>query len=215
MGSFAHLLGQEGLGVAVHTAALRRALADLDGFIQVLGEESLVLNIRPSVKTLSAYVSDAGVERILETLGDSASRIVMTITPALPLDKGLLTAMHRLRDAGMQMELREFALGHPSLAHVARLPLSGVRLTRELYASGGNAEVQARIVAATVSAASTLGLYCSADGVDSEAQLNLLASAGCRFASGAHFGEPLDSETMLASLLSPGLQPHGRAGHWG
>lgn len=205
MGAFAHLLTQAGLYVDVHNAVLQQALNDLRGFKQVLGDESMTLNIRPDSVALATYVSESGVDMVINALGDMARQIVMTLTPSLPLDGVLVSAMNRLRDEGMQLELREFGLGNPSMAHVARLPLSGARITRELYAASGDAKVQGRAVAAVVAAASSLGLYCAADEVETVEQMRLLSSAGCRYATGPLFGEPLDAEMILATLLSPGL----------
>ena len=205
MGGFAHLLTQAGLYVDVHNAVLQLALADLRGFQQVLGDQSMTLNIRPHSEALATYISESGAEMVLNALGDMARHIVMTLTPSFPLDGVLISAMHRLRDEGMQLEMREFGLGNPSLAHVVRLPLSGVRITRELYAASGDPYAQGRAVAAVVAAASSMGLYCSADEVETVEQMRLLSSAGCQFATGPLFGEPLDSEMILATLLSPGL----------
>lgn len=205
MGGFAHLLSQAGLYVDVHNAVLQQALTDLRGFKQLLGDDSMTLNIRPHSEALATYISESGAEMVLNALGDMAGDIVMTLTPSFPLDAVLISAMHRLRDEGMQLELREFGLGNPSLAHVVRLPLSGVRITRELYAATGDPDAQHRAVAAVVAAASSLGLYCSADEVETVEQMHLLSSAGCQFATGPLFGEPLDSEMILATLLSPGL----------
>jgi EAL domain-containing protein (putative c-di-GMP-specific phosphodiesterase class I) len=58
----------------------------------------------------------------------------------------------------------------------------------------------AAIVRATIEVAHALELSVTAEGVEDEAQLNILRSLDCRYAQGYYFAKPLPPERVPALL---------------
>ena len=82
-----------------------------------------------------------------------------------------------------------------------------------------NERRNATVVRAAVHLAEELGIECIAEGVETEAQVDFLVSAGCRYAQGYYFDRPMVA-TRMTELLKIGVidsrrksrEPDHRAG---
>jgi diguanylate cyclase (GGDEF)-like protein len=110
--------------------------------------------------------------------------VLLGVTPAI------VTNLERLDDLGVRLVLDDFGTGYSSFQHLKDFPIDMVKIDRSFVANLGRGEQDAAIVAAIVSMASALGLGVVAEGVESEAQAELLREIGCPMAQGYHFGAP-------------------------
>ncbi len=67
----------------------------------------------------------------------------------------------------------------------------------------------AAVVEATVALARAMGLECLAEGVETEAELQWLAAAGCRTFQGFWFARPCRAEEFAERWLTPVDEPRG------
>jgi len=112
--------------------------------------------------------------------------------------------MEELRSAGIQLSIDDFGTGYSSLSSLFRLQLDTIKLDRSFVLSVATDQAARRIVQAMLGLANALGLKVVAEGVETEAQRDVLISMGCPYMQGYLFGRPLDAfgfEQMLRARL--------------
>jgi len=117
----------------------------------------------------------------------------------------IIEKMVSLKSQGVGFSLDDFGTGYSSLAYLSRLPLDQLKIDKsfvnDVLVNPGDAAIARTIIAL----AHSLNLGVIAEGVESEAQREFLADAGCHAYQGYYFGRPLpvrDFEALAcASLL--------------
>ncbi|HEX8387774.1 MAG TPA: GGDEF domain-containing phosphodiesterase, partial [Sphingomonas sp.] len=173
-----------GLGVAVSEHVQRLALMTATAWPDALRELRLSVNI--TAEDVDAVdFAERLMARVAET-GFPTGRLTVEITETgligdLDRAAALLT---RLRDAGCRTAIDDFGAGYSSFAYLNALPLDYLKLDRTLV-QGVEREGRERVVAKGVLAlARSLGLRTVAEGVETEAQRDLLAREGCELFQG-------------------------------
>jgi diguanylate cyclase (GGDEF)-like protein len=145
------------------------------------------------------------VERALLDTGLPARRLVLELTEtALLSDRSadVLARLDRLRALGVTLALDDFGTGHSSLTHLMRVPASILKIDRSFVAQSdadGNATPITRSI---VALAHDLGLDAVAEGIETEAHVQAVRSAGCRFGQGYHFARPMRPEAIEATVFA-------------
>jgi diguanylate cyclase (GGDEF)-like protein len=124
------------------------------------------------------------------------------VTRALP-------ALVALREHGHALLLDDFGTGYSSLSFLRDLPLDAVKLDRSLLADLDR-PVPSAIVRSTVELAHTLGLRIVAEGVETEAVLELVRGLGCDAVQGFLLHRPAEAE-QVTSVLRAGRVPPATA----
>jgi len=124
----------------------------------------------------------------------------LTETALLEYGEHYRTQVAVLREAGVRLTVDDFGTGFSSLTYLRRATVSALKidrqLVRELTWDGDSAE----IVSAVLALARSLGLDTIAEGVETEAQAQALASLGCQRAQGVLFAPPMDPLALEAHL---------------
>jgi diguanylate cyclase (GGDEF)-like protein len=110
----------------------------------------------------------------------------------------LIECLECLRDAGVNVALDDFGTGHASLLQLRDVPANIVKIDRSFVAKLADSAGSQHIVKAIIDLAHSLGKQVVAEGVETQAQRNLLAQMGCDQAQGQLFGEAI-AEPPLAS----------------
>ena len=105
----------------------------------------------------------------------------------------------RLRTLGMRVALDDFGTGYSSLGTLHDLPLDIVKVDRS-FAEGMASKSGRQIVSAIRNLAQSLGLECTMEGIESEAQLVETSLIGYRYAQGFLLGRPMPIDELLSAL---------------
>ena len=108
-----------------------------------------------------------------------------------------LLALLRL---GSRIALDDFGTGHSSLTHVQRLPLHQIKIDRSFVMDINSDPASRAIVKTMVELCRNLGMNCVFEGVETETQLEALASLGARVMQGYFFGRPMSAAAFLDHL---------------
>ncbi|HET8953898.1 MAG TPA: EAL domain-containing protein [Solirubrobacteraceae bacterium] len=135
------------------------------------------------------------VETVAQALEDSrlspgALSLEVTETSLLEVSPSTVRNVAGLKELGVQLVLDDFGTGYSSLQHLRDLPVDMVKIDRSFVANMEPGRPEAAIVGAVVFMCAALGMEVVAEGVEHEAQAELLRDMGCPLAQGFHFGRP-------------------------
>ncbi|MEM1402624.1 MAG: EAL domain-containing response regulator [Pseudomonadota bacterium] len=113
----------------------------------------------------------------------------------------------RLRLKGFRVSLDHFGTGRSSLVELYRMPLSELKIGRELIAETDGDRDARVVVRALIALAQTFDIPVCAESVETKSQARFLRDAGCSYAQGFAFAEPLPPDEFLTMLFRQGLLP--------
>ncbi len=168
---------------------MRRALHDLAAG-RITGREVSV-NVSPASVRASLPEVVASDIREARVTPDS---LVLELTERVRFDRDpdVIEVLRAIGATGARVAIDDFGAGTTSLAHLRALPVSRLKLDRSLITdlTGPDAE-RARVVVRTLTElAGHLGLEVLAEGVEDEAQAQVVHDQGVRLAQGYLFGRP-------------------------
>lgn len=161
-----------------------------DGLINV-DTFSLCVNISPRQFRQSDFV-----ERILDALkaaGVPHKMIKLEITEGIVIQNldDTIAKMRRLCRHGVSFAMDDFGTGYSSLTYLKRLPVNLLKIDQSFVRDALIDPNDAEIIRAIVAMARSLGLEVIAEGVEQQAQLDLLQLQGCHLYQGYLFSRPL------------------------
>jgi diguanylate cyclase (GGDEF)-like protein len=196
-------------------------LAEETGAIEVLGEWALqqacrdALNwpdhVRVSVNLSPVQFRKAGlvdiVKAVLATSELDARRLELEITESVLLQNNAvnLEALHQLRALGLSIALDDFGTGYSSLSYLQRFPFDKLKIDQSFVRDLENRPDSLSIVQSIATLGRNLRMLTTAEGVETQAQLDIITSAGCSEAQGYYFGAPMPETDFRAMLMRESL----------
>jgi len=144
----------------------------------------------------------AWISQVLREHGMPAAALHLEITESALLsdDPAANANLAKLHQLGVKLEIDDFGTGYSSLARLQRLPVAGVKLDRSFVEPmEGNSGARA-VVRAAIDMAHALGKYVVAEGVENDAQLELLAEMRCDYFQGFYLSAALPVAQFAALL---------------
>jgi EAL domain-containing protein (putative c-di-GMP-specific phosphodiesterase class I) len=143
----------------------------------------------------------------------SASRLELEITEAVLIrdDDTALAILHQLRAIGVRIALDDFGTGYSSLSYLQRFPFDKIKIDRAFVVGLAEGDGSSSIVQAVVNIAAARHMTTTAEGVETEAQRQMLRALGCSEMQGYLFSAPKPLAQIKALLSSHG-EPAGAAG---
>lgn len=177
-----------------------------------LWPEDLRVAVNLSPLQLKDQALPEKVRAALARSGLPPHRLELELTEGAMLEQTgeVQACLARLKDCGVSLAIDDFGAGYSSLSYLHRFSFERLKIdksfTREITASP-----DARIVTgAIIGLGAALGMSVLAEGVETEAQLDILRKAGCGQVQGFLLGRPMP-ETDLHGLLERVARAGGRA----
>lgn len=138
------------------------------------------------------------VRDALEASGLRANRLELEITETVLLqDSGAtLAILQELKKLGVRISMDDFGTGYSSLSYLRRFPFTKIKIDRSFVSELALGDTDIGIVQAVIGLASRLGVETTAEGVETEAQLEILMAEGCTEAQGYLFAPPLPAKDI-------------------
>jgi EAL domain-containing protein (putative c-di-GMP-specific phosphodiesterase class I) len=99
--------------------------------------------------------------------------------------------MRELRELGVKIAIDDFGTGYSSLSYLRRLPADSLKIDKSFLQESEFGPATLALVRAVVVLAHSTGLTVTAEGVESEDQLEIVREAGCDRVQGHLFGAAL------------------------
>ena len=146
------------------------------------------------------------VERITAALQRNnlqAARFTCEITESVAMEDTRVTksTFEKMRNAGFHVSIDDFGTGHSSLAILRRLPAAELKIDRAFVIDLEESEDARSIAQSIVNLARALHLRVVAEGVETDAQCNLLIGMGCNELQGFLFSQPIRGDELAALAL--------------
>ncbi|MER8571842.1 EAL domain-containing protein [Mesorhizobium sp. M1338] len=200
-------------------------VAEETGLIVPLGEWALrkactaaaswPAGLRIAVNVSAVQLKSGGFARsVISALAFSsvsAGQLELEITETVLMDESeaVLRTLRQLRGLGIRIALDDFGTGYSSLGYLRRFPVDKIKIDRSFIHDLDNRDTKA-IVRTVIGLGAELGITVTAEGVETEAQLDILRRAGCTEAQGYLIGVPSKAADIQRLLKSRAL--HSQTG---
>jgi diguanylate cyclase (GGDEF)-like protein/PAS domain S-box-containing protein len=192
-GEFIPLAEETGLIISLGQWVLESACRQLADWSKQARLSSLTLAINVSARQFGLPNIVEQVLAAVNRAGVPHDRLKLELTESLLLENTdeVINKMVSLKAQGIGFSLDDFGTGYSSLTYLKRLPLDQLKIdmsfVRDVLTDPNDAAIARTIVALGAS----LGLDVIAEGVESEAQREILAMNGCLAYQGYLFSRPL------------------------
>jgi diguanylate cyclase (GGDEF)-like protein/PAS domain S-box-containing protein len=197
--------------VSIGEWVMRTACTDMKAWLDQGGEPlTLAVNVSPV-----GFAHEDLAERIARSLAQTGlppQLLEVEITESLAMRDPDVAARNlaRLKQLGIRIALDDFGTGHSSLARLKMLDIDRLKIDRSLIGDCTANAYDAALCRASIALGRALGLEVVAEGVETQAQWQLLAQEQCGTVQGFLFAEPMPApevfEFLRRSLATPRLR---------
>jgi diguanylate cyclase (GGDEF)-like protein len=157
------------------------------------------------------------IDRVLRETGLSPNRLELEITESVMLTESdqTLETLYALRARGIRIAMDDFGTGYSSLSYLRAFPFDKIKIDRSFIEDVGAQDANLEIIKAVIALGRSLGMATTAEGVETEGQLDAVRSHGCNEIQGFLFSRPLsesDAAELIARVVPAGLPAAKKAG---
>ncbi len=218
-GRFIGLAEETGLILPIGEWVLRRACEQGCAW-QREGIAPVPVSVNLSARQFSADIA-ATVAAILADTGLAPHLLELELTESASMEdpQQSFEILRQLKDMGVRLAIDDFGTGYSNLSYLKRFPVDKLKLDQSFVRDITTDADDLSIARAVIAMAHGLRLKVIAEGVETAAQLALLAANGCDEIQGYFFSRPVDAAACALLLragaaLEPGSllrAPAGRA----
>ncbi|MHC5597686.1 MAG: putative bifunctional diguanylate cyclase/phosphodiesterase [Nostoc sp.] len=143
------------------------------------------------------------VNQILEETGLKASDLELEVTESFlmgNIERSIKT-LKQLAELGIWLALDDFGTGYSSLSYLKRFPVNILKIDQSFVQDVMSNPDSAAVTDAIIALAKSLRLSITAEGVETQEQLDYLKMQGCDEGQGYYFSRPVP-----ADIITPMLQ---------
>jgi PAS domain S-box-containing protein/diguanylate cyclase (GGDEF)-like protein len=119
--------------------------------------------------------------------------------------------LESLRDLGVEVAIDDFGTGYSALSYLKHLPVDVIKIDQGFVAGLGSDPADGLVVQAIITIAHGLGRRVVAEGMETEAQLELLRGLGCDAVQGYLLSRPTAAVALAATLRAAHRAVRGRS----
>ena len=168
-------------------------------------EIRVAVNISPIQLRTPMYEVVRGA---LAQAGLSPDRLELEITEfALLLNQAsTLETLRQLRTLGVKIAMDDFGTGHSSLSYLRCFPFDRIKIDCSFIHGLSTKRDSRAIIRAVAGLAGSLGMETTAEGIETQAELDYVKRAGCTEGQGYFFGKALPAKDVGSFLAAAGAK---------
>ena len=184
---FIPLAEETGLIIQIGEWAIRQACKEARNW---KGNLRVAVNVSPiqfrSQKLVSSVVS------ALADSGLTPNLLELEITEAVLLQnsEATLSTLHSLRALGVRISMDDFGTGYSSLAYLRSFPFDKIKIDQSFIKDLIRDPESIAIIRAVTGLGTSFGIVTTAEGVETQDQLDQMRAEGCTEVQGFFFGRP-------------------------
>lgn len=184
--------------------------ADFDYLRRRLREITVSINI--SASSLNNIDLFERMDEYCQSMGIRPDRLIFELTESCAMEDPIssLDILTRLRMKGFHLSIDDFGTGYSSMLQLARLPFSEIKIDKSFVMTAAESKESRTVIKTIIDLGHGLGLYTSAEGIESDETLEYLRSIGCDLAQGYAIARPMSPEAVLDWLRSDRLSDENR-----
>jgi EAL domain-containing protein (putative c-di-GMP-specific phosphodiesterase class I) len=147
---------------------------------------------------------------IIKETGADPHKLELELTESTAMQhaESAVAIFRQLKAMGFHLSIDDFGTGYSSLAYLKRFPIDTIKIDRAFVKDLGFESEHAAIAIAIIAMAHGLKLRVLAEGVETQAQLDILRNNHCDTIQGYFFSQPIPCE-----LLEPLVRNHRSKQH--
>ncbi|MBY0341625.1 MAG: EAL domain-containing protein [Rhodocyclaceae bacterium] len=191
--NFIPVAEDSGLILQIGAWILETACHQLAAWARESGREHLTIAVNVSARQFRHADFVSQVNEALARSGANPQRLKLELTESQLVDnvEETIDKMHALRSLGVSFSLDDFGTGYSSLSYLKRLPLAQLKIDPSFVRDVLDNPSDAAIVRTVIALGHSLGLNVIAEGVETQAQRELLFRLGCHSYQGYLFSRPI------------------------
>jgi predicted signal transduction protein with EAL and GGDEF domain len=191
---------ETGLIIALGEWVLRRACAETAHWPEHI---KVAVNLSPS-QLKSRNLTELVVSALAES-GMAPSRLQLEITETVLMHNtfNTLATLHQLRKLGVQIAMDDFGTGYSSLSYLRSFPFDKIKIDRSFIQDLSNGAEPLAIVHAVAGLARSLNMVSTAEGVETQQQMDQLQAVGCTEMQGYLFSHARPAADIVRLFLTP------------
>jgi len=201
-GEFIPLAEETGLIVPIGQWVLEKACMECKRWIHA-GMPSLVISVNISAIQFQQDDFPDVVRKALKNTGIEPFNLCLEITEhtAVQNMEHSVRMLSQLVEIGVKIAIDDFGIGQSSLLWLKKLPVHIVKIDPSFILNMLEDSDDVAIAKAVIDMSHSLGLSVTAEGVETEDQLERLQELGCDRIQGFYTGRPMTSEQFISYFL--------------
>jgi len=197
---FIPIAEQSGLVTKLDRWVTRQAAADL---AELRAYEHVSDDVYVSVNISALNFSDgdllASVREAAWLAGLPSGRLCLEVTETAVMSEpaAASAALKKITEEGFSIALDDFGTGYSSLAYLRTLPVSRLKIDRSFVVDAIDGGVDHTICASVIDLCRQLGIESIAEGVETQAQFDMLSKLGCYASQGYRWARPMPKADLV------------------
>ncbi len=148
-----------------------------------------------------AYVLETG-KVVLEDTGANPYNLTLEVTEGLLITDFEKSSeqMQKLQELGINFSIDDFGTGYSNLSYLKRFAVDKLKIDQSFVQDMENDSDNYALVRAIIQLAHSLGLSVTAEGVETEQQVQILTRLQCDEFQGYYFAKPMPADELVNYL---------------
>lgn len=180
---------------------MRRAIADALSWQASGASIGVAVNVSALLTADQEFLAALDAEIDANPLVPDLLTLEVTESAALADPARAIAALERIADRGIKLSIDDYGTGQSTLSYLKQLPAREIKIDKSFIVGLETNVSDQAMVRSTINLAHELGYTVVAEGIETEAILNLLRTMGCDTGQGWHIGKPIAAEAFAGLFV--------------
>jgi EAL domain-containing protein (putative c-di-GMP-specific phosphodiesterase class I) len=197
---FIEVAEDTGLIVPIGEWVLREACRQVKAWRDAGHELDVAVNVSPRQLRRPGFPETVAGALARSGLPPSALELEITENLLMQKTRDNLQALEQLVGMGVRLSIDDFGVGYSNLGYLKRFPIDALKIDMSFVRDIVHDPNDRAIVNAIIAMAKSLGMRTVAEGVETQAQAELLRARGCNFVQVYLYGAPAPAAEFIGML---------------